>query len=211
MEYAKDSKERVPYEHYMALFQEADPVEISKKSDIPYDEKSKCFTIKLMNSVYHISWPEFNVTHEEDAIGYYPLEEMNSAKILIMRYLLEGCKVPSKGKFYTYRELPWGEVYQKQFHGRCILRLAFGFGNKLTQFASALEKLGGKKLKDGDCSYELEFLDGLFVRFIIWEADEEFPPSSQILFSDNFPVSSFSAEDLAVVGDIAIGTFKKLA
>lgn len=211
MEYAKDSKERVPYEHYMALFQEADPVEISKKSDIPYDEKSKCFTIKLMNSVYHISWPEFNVTHEEDAIGYYPLEEMNSAKILIMRYLLEGCKVPSKGKFYTYRELPWGEVYQKQFHGRCILRLAFGFGNKLTQFASALEKLGGKKLKDGDCSYELEFLDGLFVRFILWEADEEFPPSSQILFSDNFPVSSFSAEDLAVVGDIAIGTFKKLA
>ena len=195
----------------MALFQEADPVEISKKSDIPYDEKSKCFTIKLMNSVYHISWPEFNVTHEEDAIGYYPLEEMNSAKILIMRYLLEGCKVPSKGKFYTYRELPWGEVYQKQFHGRCILRLAFGFGNKLTQFASALEKLGGKKLKDGDCSYELEFLDGLFVRFILWEADEEFPPSSQILFSDNFPVSSFSAEDLAVVGDIAIGTFKKLA
>ena len=132
MEYAKDSKERVPYEHYMALFQEADPVEISKKSDIPNDEKSKCFTIKLMNSVYHISWPEFNVTHEEDAIGYYPLEEMNSAKILIMRYLLEGCKVPSKGKFYTYRELPWGEVYQKQFHGRCILRLAFGFGNKLT-------------------------------------------------------------------------------
>lgn len=211
MEYAKDSKERMPYEHYMALFQEADPVEISKKSDIPYDEKSKCFTIKLMNSVYHISWPEFNVTHEEDAIGYYPLEEMNSAKILIMRYLLEGCKVPSKGKFYTYRELPWGEVYQKQFHGRCILRLAFGFGNKLTQFASALEKLGGKKLKDGDCSYELEFLDGLFVRFILWEADEEFPPSSQILFSDNFPVSSFSAEDLAVVGDIAIGTFKKLA
>ncbi|MFQ9393460.1 MAG: DUF3786 domain-containing protein [Lachnospiraceae bacterium] len=36
-----------------------------------------------------------------------------------------------------------------------------------------------------------------------------FPPSAQILFSDNFPLS-FSAEDMAVVGDITIGTMKKL-
>ena len=36
---------------------------------------------------------------------------------------------------------------------------------------------------------------------ILWEGDEEFPPSSQILFSDNFPVS-FQAEDMAVMGDV---------
>lgn len=211
MEYAKDSKERVPYEHYMTLFQEANPVDISKKTDIPYDEEKKSFTITLMNSVYHISWPDFTVTHEEDEKGYYPLEDIHSAKILIMRYLLEGSKVPSKGKFYTYRELPWGEVYYKQFQGRCIMRLAFGFGNKLDKFSAALDKLGAKKLKDGDCSYELEFLEGMFVRYILWEGDDEFPPSAQILFSDNFTASSFSAEDLAVVGDITIGTFKKLS
>ena len=44
---------------------------------------------------------------------------------------------------------------------------------------------------------------------MLWAGDEEFPPSSQILFSDNFPLS-FEAEDLAVVGDIAIGTLKKM-
>lgn len=45
--------------------------------------------------------------------------------------------------------------------------------------------------------------------FILWAGDEEFPPSAQILFSDNFPLS-FEAEDLAVVGDISIGTLKKI-
>ena len=72
-----------------------------------------------------------------------------------------------------------------------------------------MEKLGAVRLTDGDCSYELELLEGLFLRFILWEGDEEFPPSSQILFSDNFPLA-FAGEDMAVVGDITIGTFKKL-
>ena len=42
---------------------------------------------------------------------------------------------------------------------------------------------------------------------ILWEGDEEFPPSSQILFSDNFPIS-FQAEDMAVMGDVIIGSLK---
>ena len=42
-----------------------------------------------------------------------------------------------------------------------------------------------------------------------WEGDDEFPPSSQILFSDNF-AACFAAEDLAVVGDISINMMKAL-
>ena len=211
MEYAKDSKERMPYEHYMALFQKANPFDISNKVQIPYDVEAKSFTLRLMNCDYQITWPDFQIKHLEEGTGYYPLEDMHSAKILILRYLLEGSSVPTKGKFYTYRELPWGDVYFRQFQGRCLMRLAFGFVSKLDKFSSALEKLGARKITDGDCSYEVEFLDGMFVRFILWEGDDEFPPSAQILFSDNFTPASFSAEDLAVVGDITIGTFKKLS
>ena len=62
---------------------------------------------------------------------------------------------------------------------------------------------------ENDVSYEFEFINDYYVRFILWAGDEEFPPSAQILFSDNFPLS-FEAEDLAVVGDIYIGTLKKI-
>ena len=62
----------------------------------------------------------------------------------------------------------------------------------------------------GGAEVTQEFINGLHVRFILWAGDEEFPPSSQILFEDNFPYA-YQAEDLAVVGDISITTLKSLA
>ncbi len=73
-----------------------------------------------------------------------------------------------------------------------------------------MERLGATRTSFGDCSYEFEFLNNLYLRFILWEGDDEFPPSAQILFSDNFPVA-FHGEDMAVVGDISIGMIKALS
>ena len=130
-----------------------------------------------------------------------------NAKIFMVRYLSEKAKAPSSGKFLTYREVPWGEVYFRQFQGRCLMRLAFSYGNKLEAFKKVMTAMGAKPLEQGDCAFELEFMEGFFIRLILWEGDDEFPPSSQILFSDNFAVT-FAAEDLAVAGDICINMMK---
>ncbi|HIQ95452.1 MAG TPA: DUF3786 domain-containing protein [Candidatus Limivivens merdigallinarum] len=37
--------------------------------------------------------------------------------------------------------------------------------------------------------------------------DEEFAPSAQILFSDNFPVA-YTAEDVAYIGDVVLDYMK---
>ena len=39
---------------------------------------------------------------------------------------------------------------------------------------------------------------------------EEFQPSAQILFSDNFPIAFNQGEDMAVVGDVTIDMLKAL-
>lgn len=211
LQYDKDSKERIPYEHYLDLFQKADPKEISQRTCLPYDENTQTFTLQMMGVTYYIKHPEFEVTHEpEERIGYYPLEFAVNARILALRFLVESNVAPATGKFLTYRETPWGSVYMKQFQGRCILRLAYGFGNKQDKFQTAMEKIGAEKLTHGDISYEFEFINGYRLRMILWAADEEFPPSSQILFSDNFPVA-FQAEDMAVVGDITISMIKAIS
>ena len=70
-------------------------------------------------------------------------------------------------------------------------------------------KLNAKPVDGCDAGYEFEFMDGLWLRFMFWQADEDFPPSSQILFSDNFALA-FTAEDMAVVGDVSIGALGKL-
>ena len=209
--YEKDNKERIPFEHYLSEYQKLDPKEAAKRCGVEYDEERQQFHIRLMGYRYLVNFPEFAVHKEdEDEEGAFLLLDMVPAKIIVLRFLLSAQVVKSSGKYLTYREVPWGEVYFRQFEGRCLMRLKFGFGFKLDKFAEGMEKLPGvKKLSLGDVSYEFEFINGLHVRFILWAGDEEFPPSSQILFEDNFPYA-YQAEDLAVVGDISITTLKKL-
>ena len=206
-DYAKDSKEQRPYEYYLKTYQEIDPKEISERTGFFYDEEKKVFTVVFMGSTYEISFPDYKISHKEDEKGVYPLEEAMNAKIFMVRYLSEKAKAPSSGKFLTYREVPWGEVYFRQFQGRCLMRLAFSYGNKLEAFKKVMTAMGAKPLEQGDCAFELEFMEGFFIRLILWEGDDEFPPSSQILFSDNFAVT-FAAEDLAVAGDICNNMMK---
>ncbi len=209
--YEKDNKERIPFEHYLSEYQKFNPKEAAKRCGVEYDEERQQFHIRLMGYRYLVDFPEFAVHKEdEDEEGAFLLLDMVPAKIIVLRFLLSAQVVKSSGKYLTYREVPWGEVYFRQFEGRCLMRLKFGFGFKLDKFAEGMEKLPGvKKLSLGDVSYEFEFINGLHVRFILWAGDEEFPPSSQILFEDNFPYA-YQAEDLAVVGDISITTLKKL-
>ena len=209
LEYAKNNIEEVPFGQYMEQYQNMDPVAASIRSGIPYDREKQEFTMRMLQKTYTISWPDLLIKNlDGEDTGYAAMEEEVDAKIFAIRFLLNGIKAESTGRFLTYRELPNGDLYFKQFQGRCLMRLAYGFGFKLDKFAEIMEKLGAKKLSYGDVSYEIEFINGHFVRFILWAGDDEFPPSSQIVFSDNFPLS-FETYDLAVVGDISITTLKK--
>ena len=207
LNYERDSKEKMPWEHYMEQYRNADPKEIAQRLGIVYNDNDKFFTLQFLGTEYQITYPDFVVTHTEDDKKYYPLEEMIYAKILTIRFLLGGAKSAGSGKYKTYREMPWGEVYLRQFDGRCIKRLAFSYGNRIAHFNAIMEHIGAVPVKFGDTAYEVTIYPGYQIQMILWDGDEEFPPASQILFSDNFPIS-FEAEDMAVMGDVIIGSFK---
>ena len=211
LDYAKNSIEEVPFGQYLEQFQALDPKAAAVRTGIPYDVERKCFTMRMLQRTYEISWPECKVTCLDKTEGVFAImEDVVDAKIFAIRYLLNGVQSDSTGKFLTYRELPSGDLYFQQFQGRCLMRLAYGFGNKQEAFRSAMEKIGATPLEHGDIAYEFEVVDGFRVQMILWAGDDEFPPSSQILFSDNFPIA-FQAEDMAVVGDISITMIKALA
>jgi hypothetical protein len=210
LNYAKDSKERMPWEHYLELYRDNDPNSIAERLHIPYDEEKKELTLTFLGTVYKISWPDFAISHEPDKKGFYPLEEMIYAKILVIRFLLNGVVSQGSGQYKTYREMPWGEVYLRQFDGRCIKRLAFSYGNRLQEFENIMKHIEALPVNHGDVAYQVEIFNGYQIQMILWEGDDEFAPSAQILFSDNFPVS-FAAEDMAVMGDVIIGSLKSFS
>ena len=132
-----------------------------------------------------------------------PLEDYSTAQILLLRYLLEGTFTRPTGAFVAYQDLPWGDVYLCQFQGRCIRRLAKQYGGRAGVFRQVMEGHHAVPMTFGDCAYQLEIVDQVALCLILWEGDDEYPPSAQILFSDNFP-SAFSAEDATYIGDIVL-------
>ena len=198
----ENNKEGVPFEHYLGLYEKLEPQEAAARTGAAFD--GEAFTLRLVNAEYRLTWPNYTITADrEDAFALHSLP----GQTFLLRWLLEGKRMPAGGQFKTFREMPWGELYIQPFTGRCLTRAAFTFGTRVAKFAAAMEKLGAKKLPHGDAGYELELLPGYSMQMIVWEGDDEFPPNSQILYSDNFE-DSFSAEDRVVSGDILISVVK---
>ena len=54
--YEKDSKERIPFEHYLEVFRKADPMEIAERCGVPYDKNAGTFSIRLMGVNYTVAF-----------------------------------------------------------------------------------------------------------------------------------------------------------
>ena len=208
----ENHKEEVPFEHYLEKYRSLDPVEAAQRLNILYDAEDQEFRLRFMGHEYAVACPVFAVRPLDLPEGEPDLFRSSiPAQMFLLRYLLEGQYVQGSGKFMTFREVPtYGELYIQPFTGRCLKRLTYGFGYKLNAFAEAMERIpGGKKLSMGDVSYEFGLINGYHMQFIFWEGDDEFPPSAQILYSDNFQFG-FHAEDMVVAGDLSITTVKSL-
>lgn len=201
----ENNKEMVPFEHYLEKFRALDTAEAAARTGVKYDLEENCFCMRLLYQDYRLYWPEFRIeSNNENALALKSIP----AQIYLIRFLLEGCASSCGGSFLTYREMPWGDVYLTPFTGRCLTRAAFTFGTRLDAFKAACEKLNLIPIKYGDAAYQIEVMPGYEIKLIVWEGDEEFPPNSQILFSDNFP-QAFSAEDRTVTGDLVITEIKR--
>ena len=198
-----------PLAQYKERYRAQDPLEIAARCSLPYDAEKGLFALTVFNHGLFAAWPEFTLTPAEPETCPKSLST-GEVQILLIRYLLEGRYAESSGRYIAYRELPWGPVYDLNFQGRCIKRLAFGFGSRLEAFQRAAARLGGVPGPKGDVSADLPFMPHVFVRVALWAGDDEFPPNSQILFSDNVS-DIFSAEDAAVIGDVLIDALKELS
>ena len=212
-QYEKNSLEKQPWDHYMSLYSRADPADISARTGFMYDPERKEFPgILFLGRSYAVNWPGFGIRLTEERSveeqRYDPLSEDMHARILLLRILMRGTACRGTGQFRTYRELPGGEVYLRQFDGRCTRRLASLYGDRIQVFRSIMRDMGGRPVQAADAAFGLEVIPGYTVRLLLWEGDEEFPPSARFLFSDNFPLA-FAAEDVAQLGDVIINTLKK--
>lgn len=197
----ENNKEEVPFSYYEGLFQKLDPSDVTARlSDVKWDGKE--FFVTLLGREFAISHPKYAI-RGVDGGNVPPLP----TQTFLLRYLLEGKNVPFGGQWYTFREMPWGELYIKPYTGRVLTRAAFTFGTRVEAFKKACEKMGAEAVPHGDGGYRVTLIGDYGMQILVWEGDEEFPPNAQILYTDNF-AEGFAAEDRVVAGDILISTIK---
>jgi hypothetical protein len=199
---------RAPLDHYAAIYRNLSPDAISLRCGLSFSRERAAFVFRIMGEERAAAFPEFRVSDGAGESSIDPYEE-----ILILRYLCEGLRAPETGDAVAYRELPWGAVYDTNFRGRVIDRFARAFGRDTNAFRAAMARVpGARPCTDGHCDvgYGFEFMDGLPMRILLWEGDAEFSPSAQFLFDRNF-AAAFSAEDVAVVGEIVIKRLNRLS
>ena len=192
----ENHKEEVPFAYYEGLFQKIDPQEAAARlKDVTWD--GAAFTVTLLGTTYKITWPAYSI----EPATVLPVQTF------LLRYLLESKPVAWNGTWKTFREMPWGELYITPYTGRVLTRAAFTFGTRVAAFKAACEKMGATKLPHGDAGYQFDFIGGYKIQILVWEGDDEVPPSAQVIYSDNFE-EGFGAEDRVVAGDILISTIK---
>jgi hypothetical protein len=125
-----------------------------------------------------------------------------ATKILVLHYLLKASGRPLTQNKISYEDIPGCRPYLSVFERRVVRPLlsAFGFSREL--FRAAGDALGGTPESYGDVSFTLHALPMVPLTFILWEGDQEFPPSLRILFDASID-AYLPLEDITVISKLA--------
>lgn len=154
--------------------------------------------IDFFSEPYHIKFPlaEF----------YSPSKKTVSlvTRILVLHYLIRSDGSPCAREWVGYRDIPGGLLYAGVFARRVTEPLVRKFGRSAKSFKEIGTKLGGESGGVGDASFVLHALPFIPIQYVLWEGDEEFPPTAQLLFDASVD-HYLSLEDIVVLGQMATG------
>lgn len=130
--------------------------------------------------------------------------------ILAIHYLNNADGRQPLGKLKHFREFKEGSFYEPAFNRRTRDILIAVFGTNPEPVKEAGRKLGGKIIDSGDAAVELAYFPMLPITCLVWRGDDEFPAEASVLFDETADLF-FSAEDMAVAGQMAVLELMKAA
>ncbi len=125
---------------------------------------------------------------------------------IILHYMRDSRDFSPSGKMISFRELYGGDIYFEAFNARAILPMLARFGSAPDQLIRAGEMIGGTPLDLGDASISIVIFPKITYSLVIWQGDEEVPPSGNILFDStiqyNLPTEDVTALSGMVVSQL---------
>ncbi len=174
--------------------------ERAKKAGADYQKGNdgEKIVLHFFSDPYSIQFPQIEF--------YSPSKKTVSlvTRILLLHYLIRADGSSLSGKWVAYKDIPGGLLYAGVFARRVTEPLVRKFGRSAKWFKEIGIKLGGELGGVGDASFILKAFPYIPMQYVLWEGDEEFPPTVQLLFDASVD-QYLSLEDIVVLGQMATG------
>jgi len=128
-------------------------------------------------------------------------------EIMILHYLATADGTPLANRWISFKELPGGNIYTEPFTNRAIKPLVKFFGPEPTNLIQAAAQFQGTPLQLGDVGIMVSVLPMVPVALVLWEGDEEFPATGNILF-DASAEHYLPTEDFAVLSGMLVNKLR---
>lgn len=188
-----------------AEFAAADPEAMAANAMVEFEPREAYFTVPFLGQRYRVYHPGGRVTGEKE-----PAEVPLAYQIVLLHYLVHCGPREVVGENIAFQELPSGSIYIGPFTNRAVRPLVAIFGNRPDELVQAARRLGGKTTELGDVAVTVPVLPKIPITFVLWEGDDEFPASGNVLFDASAP-AHLHTEDYALLPGLAIWEMKKLA
>ncbi len=181
------------------------PEDTAGRAGVGYDPETRLFRVSFLGREYLVSHPDGEITpargNESVSLTY---------RVCILHYLTHASHIGLTGRYLTFKELPNGSIYVGPFNNRAIRPLVSIFGSRPEMLVKAGELLGGTRADVGDWAVTVQVFPKVPITFVIWEGDEEFPPSGNVLYDASAPFH-LETEDYALLPGLAVYEMKRLA
>ncbi len=203
MEIKNDEREKfnlgVTLEKAVQKLSQADPRLVCLNSGVIYNREQDSYILPYLNRKYivnHSSGEAKPLQNDGNKISIYQ-------QILFLHYLASADGTPLTGEWITFKELPGGQIYINPYQNRTIKPLLKYFGHKQEKFRDIALSLGGQPSPFGDHSIILYPFPRVPIVYVLWEGDQEFPPSANILY-DAAATNYLPTEDYALLPGLII-------
>lgn len=200
MELSKQKNYLQSFDLACATLKGMDPEERAKKAGADYQkgEDGEKIIVHFFSDPYQIQFPQIEFSSPGKKIVSLV------TRILLLHYLIRADGNPLTGKWVAYKDIPGGLLYAGVFARRVTEPLQRKFGRSARLFQEVGTKSGGEPVGIGDSSFTLKAFPWVPLQYILWEGDDEFPPSAQLLFDASVD-HYLTLEDIVVLGQVTTG------
>jgi len=170
---------------YWRALMDSDPEQVCRTSGASFLKNEEAYRIHFLGCTYHLYPFRRHAARVVSAGGRRRrrLEHISLGEaVILLNYLLRAKDTPITSKWVTERDLPGGLTFFQGPHHLTRGPVLARYGSDPEGLVSAGVALGGRPIQHGDAAIHLEVLRRIPLRYILWEADEEFPAHLTILF-----------------------------